>query len=45
MAETVGPGGRIVGVDFNPAAVQRARAVVSALELSTWKWWQATSTN
>jgi len=33
MAETVGPGGRIVGVDLNPAAVQRARAVVSALEL------------
>jgi len=29
----VGPGGRIVGIDFNPAAVQRARAVVSALEL------------
>jgi SAM-dependent methyltransferase len=33
MAEMAGPGGRIVGVDFNPAAVQRARAVVSALEL------------
>jgi SAM-dependent methyltransferase len=33
MAEMMGPGGRIVGVDFNPAAVQRARAVVSALEL------------
>lgn len=33
MAEMVGPGGRIVGVDFNPAAVQRARAVASALEL------------
>ena len=33
LAEMVGPGGRIVGVDFNPAAVQRARAVVSALEL------------
>ena len=33
MAETVGPSGRIVGVDFNPAAVQRARAAVSALEL------------
>jgi SAM-dependent methyltransferase len=33
MAEMVGPGGRIVGVDFNPAAVQRARGVVSALEL------------
>ena len=33
MAETVGPAGRVIGVDFNPAAVQRARAVVSALEL------------
>jgi len=33
MAEMVGPAGRIVGVDFNQAAVQRARAVVSALEL------------
>jgi len=33
MAEMVGPGGRIVGVDLNQAAVQRARAVVSALEL------------
>jgi ubiquinone/menaquinone biosynthesis C-methylase UbiE len=33
MAEMVGPTGRIVGVDFNAAAVQRARAVVSALEL------------
>ena len=33
MAEAVGPAGRVVGVDFNPAAVQRARAVVSALEL------------
>ena len=33
MAEMAGPGGRIVGVDFNPAAVQRARAVASALEL------------
>lgn len=33
MAEMVGPAGRVVGVDFNPAAVQRARAVVSALEL------------
>jgi SAM-dependent methyltransferase len=33
MAEMVGPAGRIVGVDFNPAAVQRARAVISALEL------------
>jgi ubiquinone/menaquinone biosynthesis C-methylase UbiE len=33
MAEMVGPAGRIVGVDFNEAAVQRARTVVSALEL------------
>jgi len=29
----VGPAGRVVGVDFNEAVVQRARAVVSALEL------------
>ena len=34
IAEMVGPAGRIVGVDFNQAAVQRARAVISALELS-----------
>jgi SAM-dependent methyltransferase len=33
MAEMVGPAGRVVGVDFNQAAVQRARAVVSALDL------------
>ena len=33
MAEMVGPAGRVVGVDFNQAAVQRARAVASALEL------------
>ena len=33
MAEMVGPAGRVVGVDFNPAAAQRARAVASALEL------------
>jgi ubiquinone/menaquinone biosynthesis C-methylase UbiE len=26
MAEMVGPAGRVVGIDFNPAAVQRARA-------------------
>lgn len=31
--EMVGPAGRVVGVDLNPAAVQRARAVASALEL------------
>ena len=29
----VGPAGRVVGVDVSPAAIQRARAVVSALEL------------
>lgn len=33
MAEMAGPAGRVVGVDFNEAAVQRARTVVSALEL------------
>ena len=33
LAEMVGPAGRVVGVDVSPAAVQRARAVVSALEL------------
>ena len=32
MAEMVGPAGRVV-VDFNQAAAQRARAIVSALEL------------
>jgi ubiquinone/menaquinone biosynthesis C-methylase UbiE len=34
MAEMVGPGGRVVGVDFNEPAIQRARSVVTALELS-----------
>jgi SAM-dependent methyltransferase len=34
MAEMVGPGGRVVGVDFNEPAIQRARSVVAALELS-----------
>jgi len=34
MAEMAGPSGRIVGVDFNEAAVQQARTVVSALGLS-----------
>ena len=34
MAELVGPGGRIVGVDFSAPAVQRARAVASTLGLS-----------
>jgi ubiquinone/menaquinone biosynthesis C-methylase UbiE len=34
MAEMVGPGGRAVGVDFNEPAIQRARSVVAALELS-----------
>jgi SAM-dependent methyltransferase len=33
LAEMVGPAGRVVGVDLNPAAVQRARTVASALEL------------
>ena len=33
LAEMAGPAGQIVGVDFNEAAVQRARTVVSALEL------------
>jgi SAM-dependent methyltransferase len=34
MAEMVGPGGRVVGVDFNEPAIERARSVVAALELS-----------
>jgi len=33
LAEMVGPAGRVAGVDVSPAAVQRARAVVAALEL------------
>jgi SAM-dependent methyltransferase len=33
LAEMVGPAGRVVGVDVSPAAIQRARAVVTALEL------------
>jgi SAM-dependent methyltransferase len=33
MAEVVGPSGRIVGVDFNESAIQRARSVVAALGL------------
>jgi len=33
MAEMVGPGGRIVGVDFNKAAAEQARAVASSLGL------------
>jgi ubiquinone/menaquinone biosynthesis C-methylase UbiE len=33
MAEMVGPEGRVVGVDFSEAAIQRARSVVAALEL------------
>lgn len=33
MAEMVGPAGRVIGVDFNHVAVQRARTVASALEL------------
>jgi SAM-dependent methyltransferase len=34
LAEAVGPGGRVVGVDFNEAAVQRARTVASTLGLT-----------
>jgi SAM-dependent methyltransferase len=33
MAEMVGPGGRVVGVDFSEPAVKQARAVASALGL------------
>jgi SAM-dependent methyltransferase len=33
LAELVGPAGRVVGVDISQAAVQRARAVVAALDL------------
>jgi len=33
MAEMVGPAGRVVGVDFSEPTVQRARSVVTALEL------------
>lgn len=33
LADAVGPSGRVVGVDMNPAAVERARAVASALDL------------
>jgi SAM-dependent methyltransferase len=33
MAEMVGPGGRVVGVDFNGAAVEQARGVASSLGL------------
>jgi ubiquinone/menaquinone biosynthesis C-methylase UbiE len=33
LAEMVGPAGRIVGVDANTAAIQRARMLLSALEL------------
>jgi SAM-dependent methyltransferase len=35
LAETVGPTGRVVGVDVNSTAVQRAQAVASALDLNT----------
>ncbi len=34
MAEMIGPGGRIVGVDFNQPAVEQARAVASSLGLA-----------
>jgi SAM-dependent methyltransferase len=33
LAELVGPTGRAVGIDFNEAAVERARSVVAALSL------------
>jgi len=33
MAEMVGPAGRVVGVDFSEPTIQRARSVVTALEL------------
>jgi precorrin-6B methylase 2 len=33
MAEMVGPGGRVVGVDFSEPAIEQARSVVAALEL------------
>src|SRR5262249_16316203 len=33
MAGMVGPAGRVVGVDFSEPAIQRARSVVTALEL------------
>src|SRR6185312_8887544 len=33
MVEMVGPGGRVVGVDFSEPAIERARSVVAALEL------------
>ncbi len=35
MAELVGPEGQVVGIDFSEAAVERARAIVSALGLET----------
>src|SRR5689334_25051630 len=37
LAEMVGPGGRVVGVDFSEATVQKARSVISALGLSNVK--------
>ena len=33
LAELVGPSGRVVGVDFSEAAIQRARSVTGALGL------------
>jgi SAM-dependent methyltransferase len=33
LSELVGPGGRVVGIDMNSAAVERARSVVDALGL------------
>jgi ubiquinone/menaquinone biosynthesis C-methylase UbiE len=37
LAEMVGPAGQVTGVDVNQAAIQRARAVVSAVELGNVK--------
>jgi SAM-dependent methyltransferase len=34
LAELVGPSGRVVGVDANQAAIDRARSVIAALELA-----------
>ena len=35
MAEMVGPAGRVVGVDLNDLAIQRARSVMAALRLDS----------
>src|SRR5579885_922173 len=34
LSNLVGPDGRVVGIDFNDATVERARAVVAELRLS-----------